>query len=67
MEPPIISEDARLPHILEAHADALLSEGRHAAGLQVLVENQLVAALPSGRAQAAVVAEQLGMSERSYR
>ena len=67
MELPIVSEDARLLHILEAHADALLSERRNAGGLQELVEDRLVAVLPSGRVQAAVVAEQLGMSERSFR
>jgi len=67
MELPIISEDSRLLGILEAHADALLSERRTAAGLRELVEDRLVAALPSGRVQAAEVAEQLGMSERSFR
>jgi len=67
MELPIVSEDARLLRILEAHADALLSERRAGAELRELVEDQLVAALPSGRVQAAVVAEQLGMSERSFR
>ena len=67
MELPILSEDSHLLHILKAHADALLSERRTAAGLRELVEDRLVAALPSGGAQAAHVAGQLGMSERSFR
>jgi AraC-like DNA-binding protein len=64
---PIISEDSRLLRILEAHADELLSERRAAADLRGSVENQLLRLLPSGRVQAAAVAEQLGMSERSFR
>jgi AraC-like DNA-binding protein len=67
MDLPIVTEDSRLLRILEAHADALLSERRTAAGLRELVEDQLLSALPSGRVQAAEVAEQLGMSERSFR
>ena len=45
----------------------MLSEKRAPAGLRSLVEDQLIGLLPSGRARAAVVAEQLGMSERSFR
>ena len=67
MELPIISEDSRLLRILEAHADELLSERHTTVGLLDLVERQLQQLLPSGRIQAAVVAEQLGMSERSFR
>jgi len=67
MELPVISEDSRLLQILEAHAGDMLSERRTAAGLRSLVEDQLIDLLPSGRARAAVVAEQLGMSERSFR
>src|SRR5215469_3893412 len=67
MELPILSEDSRLLHLLEAHADALLSERRTAAGLRELVEDRLLAVLPSGGAQVAQVAGQLGMSERSFR
>ena len=67
MELPITSGDTQLLHILEAHADDLLSERRIATGLQGLVENQLLSMLPSGRAQMAAVAQQLGMSERSFK
>jgi len=67
VELPIISEDSRLLQILEAHADELLSERHKAVGLLDLVEGQLQTLLPTGRIQAAVVAEQLGMSERSFR
>jgi AraC-like DNA-binding protein len=67
MELPILSEDSRLLPILEAHADKLLSERRTAAGLRELVEDQLLVALPNGGAQAAEIAGQLGMSERSFR
>jgi len=67
MELPIISGDSHLLHILEAHADDLLSERRIATGLQGLVENQLLSMLPSGRVQMAAVAQQLGMSERSFK
>ena len=65
MELPITSRDSRLLHILQAHAEDLLSERRSAAGLQGTVENQLLTALPSGRVQTAAVARQLGMSVRS--
>ena len=67
LELPVISEDSRLLQILEAHAGDMLSEKRAPAGLRSLVEDQLIGLLPSGRARAAVVAEQLGMSERSFR
>ena len=67
MELPITSGDSHLLHILEAHADDLLSERRTAAGLRGLVENQLLSMLPSGRAQTVAVAQQLGMSERSFK
>ena len=66
MELPIVSSDSHLLHILESHADDLLAERRKAAGLRGLVENHLLNVLPSGKAQAAVVAEQLGMSARSF-
>ena len=67
MELPIVSEDSHLLQILETHADDLLSERRATAGLRGLVESQLLKVLPSGRVQAAVVAQQLGMTERSLR
>src|SRR5215510_7960869 len=67
MELQITSGDSHLLHILEAHADDLLSERRTTTGLRGLVENQLLSALPSGRVQMAVVAQQLGMSERSFK
>jgi AraC-like DNA-binding protein len=67
MELPITSGDSHLLHILEAHADDLLSERRSATGLQGLVENQLLSMLPSGGVQMAAVAQQLGMSERSFK
>jgi AraC-like DNA-binding protein len=63
---PIVSNDSHLLRILEAHADDLLAERRKAAGLRGLVEDHLLRALPGGRVQAAVVAEQLGMSARSF-
>jgi AraC-like DNA-binding protein len=66
VELPITSGDSRLLHILEAHAEDLLSERRTAAGLQGLVENQLLSMLPSGRVKTAAVAQQLGMSARSF-
>ena len=66
MELPIISEDSHLLQILTAHADDLLAKTRTAAGLESMVENQLLSLLPSGRVQAAVVARQLGMSARSF-
>ena len=65
MELPIISQDSRLLQILEAHADDLLSKRRKTAGLRGMVENHLLSLLPSGKVQAAVVAQQLGMSLRS--
>jgi hypothetical protein len=66
MELPITSGDSHLLHILEAHADDLLSERRTATGLRGLVEIQLLSMLPSGKVQTAVVAQQLGMSARSF-
>jgi AraC-like DNA-binding protein len=67
MELPIVSEDSHLLQILEAHADEILSEKHTVTGLRGLVEDRLIGLLPNGRTQAAVVAEQLGMSERSFR
>jgi AraC-like DNA-binding protein len=67
MELPITSGDSHLLHILEAHADDLLSERRTATGLRGLVEIQLLSMLPSGKVQTAVVAQQLGMSARSFK
>ena len=67
MELPIVSEDSRLLQILETHAGDILSERRIPAGLRSLVEDRLVSLLPSGRPQTSVLAEQLGMSERSLR
>jgi AraC-like DNA-binding protein len=67
LELPILSKDSRLLQILEQHANDLLSARRSPAGLLGLVENQLLVALRGGRVQAAEVAEQLGMSERSFR
>jgi AraC-like DNA-binding protein len=66
IELPIVSEDSHLLQILTAHADDLLAERRSATGLRSIVESQLLGLLPSGRAQAAVVAQQLGMSARSF-
>ena len=66
MELPIVSRDTQLHQILTAHADDLLTERGLAVGLQSMVENQLISALPSGKVQAAVVARQLGMSTRSF-
>jgi AraC-like DNA-binding protein len=65
MELPIISQDSRLLQILEAHAGDLLSERQTLVGLRGLVENHLQNVLPGGRVQAAVIAQQLGMSGRS--
>ena len=62
-----MSGDSHLLHILEAHADDLLSERRTATGLRGMVENRLLSILPSGKVQTAVVARQLGMSERSFK
>ncbi len=67
MDLPILSEDSRLLRILEAHADHLLGERQAMGGLRGTVENQIVGALASGRVQAAVIANQLGMSVRSLR
>ena len=66
MELPIISQDSHLLQILEAHAGDLLSERHTSVGLRGLVENHLRNVLPSGRVQAAVIAQQLGMSGRSF-
>jgi AraC-like DNA-binding protein len=63
---PIASSDSRLLEILETHADHLLADRRGVAGLRGMVENQLLAALPNGKVQAATVARQLGMSMRSF-
>ena len=66
MELQITSGDSHLLHILEAHADDLLSERRTLTGLRGLVENQLLSMLPSGRVRTAAVAQQLGISPRSF-
>ena len=51
-------------HELGAVGD-LLAERHSVTGLQSTVANQLARLLPSGEARAAVVARQLGMSQRS--
>jgi AraC-like DNA-binding protein len=66
MELPIASGDSHLLHILEAHADDLLSERRTATGLRGLVENRLLSMLPSGKVKTAAIAHQFGMSARSF-
>ena len=67
MQLPIVSEDSQLLRILEAHGDYLLSKRRTATGFRSVVEDQLLSVLSSGRVCAAMIAEQLGMSERSFR
>ena len=64
---PVISEDQRLLHILEAHADDLLAKKHPAMGWRGMVENQLLSVLPSGSLQAGVIADHLGMSVRTLR
>ena len=65
MDLPIVSGDSQLLKILTAHADDQLAERRSVSGLQSIVENQLVSLLPRGESGGAVVARQLGMSQRS--
>ena len=65
MDLPIVSEDSQLLKILTAHADDLLAERHSVTGLQSMVANQLASLLPSGESRAAMVARQLGMSQRS--
>jgi AraC-like DNA-binding protein len=66
VELPIVSADSHLLKLLTAHADDLLAERRSVTGLRSMVENQLLRLLPGGRAQAATVARQLGLSTRSF-
>src|SRR6516162_596486 len=66
MDLPIVSSDGYLLRILTAHADDLLPERRSVTALQNRVANQLISLLPSGEARAAVVAQRLGMSTRSF-
>jgi len=65
MDLPIVSGDSQLLKILTAHANDLLAERHSVTGLQGMVANQLASLLPSGESRAAVVARQLGMSQRS--
>jgi AraC-like DNA-binding protein len=65
MNLPIVSGDSQLLRILTAHADDLLAERHSVTGLQSMVANQLASLLPSGESRAAMVARQLGMSQRS--
>src|SRR5262249_54023229 len=67
IELPIISEDSQLLQILETHGNDLLSKRQGGAGLRGVVEDHLLGILPSGRLNAPAVAEQLGVSERSFR
>jgi AraC-like DNA-binding protein len=66
MDLPIVSSDGYLLRILTAHADDLLPDRLSVTALQSRVVNQLVSLLPRGEACAAAVAEQLGMSTRSF-
>jgi AraC-like DNA-binding protein len=63
---PIVSDDARLLHVLQTHADHLLAERQKVAGLRSMVEHQILSLLSSGGAQVAVVAEKLAMSPRTF-
>jgi AraC-like DNA-binding protein len=63
---PIVSDDARLLHVLQTHADHLLTERQKLAGLRSMVEHQILSLLSSGGAQVAVVAERLAMSPRTF-
>jgi AraC-like DNA-binding protein len=65
MDLPIVSEDSQLLKLLTAHADDLLAERHSVTGLQSMVANQLASLLPAGESRAAMVAQQLGMSQRS--
>jgi len=65
MDLPIVSGDSQLLKILTAHADDLLAERHSVTGLQSMVANQLASLLPRGESRAAIVAQQLGMSQRS--
>jgi len=65
MDLPIVSGDSQLLKILTAHADDLLAERHSVTGLQSMVAAQLASLLPSGESRAAMVAQQLGMSQRS--
>lgn len=65
MDLPIVSGDSQLLRILTAHADDLLAERHLVTGLQSMVANQLASLLTSGESRAAMVARQLGMSQRS--
>jgi AraC-like DNA-binding protein len=62
---PVMSEDHRLLQILEAHAEELLAKSDHRTGLRGMVENRLLSLLPSGRVQATVIANHLGMTVRT--
>jgi AraC-like DNA-binding protein len=66
MEQPILSKDSHLLHILRTHAEDLLAERQRVGGLRSIVEDHLERALPTGKVRAAVVAQQLGMSARSF-
>ena len=65
MDLPIVSGDSQLLKILTAHANDLLVARHSVTGLQSMVANQLASLLPSDESRAAVVARQLGMSQRS--
>jgi AraC-like DNA-binding protein len=64
---PIESTDQRLLKILAKHCDELLAQrARHKPELLQTVERRIVELLSSGRAKAKIVAEDLGMSERTF-
>ena len=66
MDLPIVSGDSYLLRILTVHADELLTERHSVTGLQSMVADQLISLLPSGESRAAVVAQRLNMSTRSF-
>jgi AraC-like DNA-binding protein len=63
---PIMSGDSYLLRVLTVHADELLTERHSVTGLQSIVADQLISLLPSGESRAAVVAQRLNMSTRSF-
>jgi AraC-like DNA-binding protein len=63
---PIVTADHRLLKILQAHCESVLREhGTYDEGLLPRVERKVVNLLPQGQARAKVIAEHLGLSDRT--
>jgi len=64
---PILTADDRLLDVLKSYGDEILeNRARHGPDFKHQVERRIVDLLPTGNATIAIIAQDLGMSERTF-